>query len=60
MKPDEEVGEMRQYIKALEEALEGLMDVAEQAMPDSYFQTDSRVVKARTVLSKRPRWLVTT
>ena len=28
-------------------ALEGLMDIAETAMPDSYFQSDKRVAAGR-------------
>lgn len=34
------------------EALHGLMSIAEDAMPDTYFQTDSRVNAARAAIAK--------
>ena len=37
---------------AAEAALRGLMEIAEQAMPDTYFATDSRVQAARAVLGE--------
>lgn len=33
------------------EALKGMMEIAEMAMPDTYFQTDSRVNATRQALS---------
>lgn len=39
--------------KELYETIEGLMEIAEQAMPDSYFQSDSRVNKARKALAEK-------
>ena len=33
-------------------ALKGLMEIAKVAMPDTYFQTDSRVKAARTAIAK--------
>lgn len=33
-------------------AVEGLLDVAELAMPDSYFDSDSRVRKAKAALAR--------
>ena len=36
----------------LQQAIRGLMEIAEIAMPDSYFQTDSRVVAARKALGE--------
>lgn len=35
----------------LRDALKGLMEIAEQAMPDTFFQTDSRVNAARNALA---------
>lgn len=37
-------------IKRLREAVAGLMKIAEMAMPDTYFATDSRVNAARAAL----------
>lgn len=37
---------------AMLEALRGLMAIAELAMPDTYFQTDSRVCAARAILHR--------
>ncbi len=37
---------------AMVEALLGLMDIAEMAMPDTYFATDSRVCAARDILAR--------
>ncbi len=34
------------------EALKGMMEIAEIAMPDTYFKTDSRVNKTRQALAK--------
>lgn len=34
------------------DALKGMMEIAEMAMPDSYFQEDSRVNKAREALAR--------
>ena len=36
----------------LYEACKGLMEIAEMAMPDTYFKTDSRVNKARKALAR--------
>ena len=33
-------------------ALEGLLHIAEMAMPDSYFQSDTRVKRAKKILKK--------
>ena len=38
-------------VVALRNAVEGLMEIAETAMPDTYFQTDSRVNAARNALA---------
>lgn len=35
----------------LRDAVKGLMEIAEQAMPDTFFQTDSRVNAARAALA---------
>jgi len=35
------------------EVVKGLMEIAETAMPDTYFQTDSRVEAARKLLAGR-------
>lgn len=40
---------------AMLEALGGLMEIAEMAMPDTYFRTDSRVIAARTVTKEEER-----
>lgn len=32
--------------------LEGLLDIAELAMPDTYFHSDSRVKRAQSLLKK--------
>ena len=34
------------------EAIEGLLEIAETAMPNSFYATDSRVKRARAVLTK--------
>ena len=39
-------------IERLAKAMEGLMDIAEVAMPDTYFKTDSRVNAAREILKE--------
>lgn len=39
------------WLERQDTALTGLMEIAEMAMPDSYFQTDSRVVAARSVVA---------
>lgn len=45
----------REYIEAKRIAIklaQGLLSIAEQAMPDTYFATDSRCTFARGVLKK--------
>lgn len=38
-------------------ALRGLLDIAETAMPDTYYATDSRVRRAKRLMNKiRRRW----
>lgn len=39
-------------VQQLKAALDGLMEIAEDEMPDSYFITDSRVNVARTMLNQ--------
>ncbi len=39
-------------IRDMYEALKGMMEIAELAMPDTYFQSDSRVNKTRQALAK--------
>jgi hypothetical protein len=39
-------------VAAAEAAVRGLMEIAELALPDSFFQSDSRVKAARAVLGK--------
>lgn len=41
-----------EHVGELVPALEGLMEIAKIAMPDSYFASDSRVCKARELLAK--------
>lgn len=36
----------------IQKALEGMLHIAEMAMPDSYFQSDSRVKRAQKLLKK--------
>jgi len=38
--------------KELKKALEGMIEIAELAMPDSYLETDSRVALARSLLKR--------
>ena len=45
-------------LTASPDALNGLMKIAEAAMPDSFFQTDRRVRAARRVLERLDRALV--
>jgi hypothetical protein len=44
-------GDVLALIDAVE-AIPGLMEIAEIAMPDSYFQSDSRVAAARAALDR--------
>ncbi len=39
-------------IRPLAEALEGMIEIAELAMPDTFFQTDTRVNATRQALDK--------
>ena len=39
-------------VKVLEEVVSGLLEIAEMAMPSSYFQTDSRVLSAQAALAQ--------
>lgn len=39
--------EQRAYLRGI---IEGLLEIAETAMPDTYFATDSRVKRAKSVL----------
>ena len=43
---------IEEKVREISEALEGLMEIAEMAMPDTYFESDSRVNKARQALKK--------
>lgn len=36
----------------VKKALEGLLHIAEMAMPESYFQSDTRVKRAQKILKK--------
>lgn len=42
--------EARAAVKRLREAIQGLIEIARIAMPDTYFQSDSRLVAARAAL----------
>ena len=46
----DEIRRLRGLVFKLDGACKGLMEIAETAMPDSFFNEDSRVQAARTVL----------
>ena len=41
--------------KEVEKVIAGLLEIAEMAMPDTYFATDSRVKAAKALLKKIKR-----
>jgi hypothetical protein len=44
--------DLARLVLEAEEAMRGLMEIAETAMPDSYFQGDSRTTAARAFLAR--------
>ncbi len=46
----DEIRRLRGLISKLDGACKGLMEIAETAMPDSFFNEDSRVQAAKAVL----------
>ena len=48
-----EMAQLRERLAAAKDAIRGLLEIAEMALPDSYFEIDSRVQAAKVAILPR-------